>query len=208
MENNKLFQENIKFQDIYDITIFDLETTGLSYKYDDIIEICFMDYKTGESLDSLVHTEKEIPHRVTCINGIDNEKIKYSPKLSNVLDKISRANINNTVLVGHNCHNFDSIFLLREAKDLFKSTYFLDTVDLAEIVLPGLKKVANSNRVYSMTALSTLFGIKIKNQHSANGDTTALKEIFTKLINLYDGDITNIENIPFIKRGNILLRNK
>lgn len=189
---------------IFDFTIFDLETTGLSTSTDEIVELCFLNRNSNKLFTSLVYTEVEIPAKVSTINGITNNKLRNAPKFSEIENSI-KNNFSNTIFVGHNCHSFDSQFLLRANYNLFSNNLFLDTKILARIVLPGFSS-------YSMTSLCELFGIDIHNQHTAEGDVEALNKLFPKLLAIYNEsntiNILDLDKCSFIQKGSRLNRSR
>ena len=71
-----------------DYIVFDLETSGLDYKTDDILEIGAIKYSNGSEVDrfqTYVKTNKTIPARITEINGISNETVKNAPLIRTAL---------------------------------------------------------------------------------------------------------------------------
>lgn len=206
LTTNQLFNvEERSLLKLSNFVVFDIETTGLSYKSDDIIEICYISFNKNNSESTtryLVHTDKRIAANITAINGINNNMLRNAPKVSSVLDEMFRLH-STKILVAHNCHKFDAKFLLSNY-ELFQEVKFLDTRIMAQYYLPGMPiglGASESSKSYSMTALTNLFGIKINNQHTAEGDTSALSLVFRKLLGLVDSqEQLNL----FIKKGSQL----
>jgi len=68
--------------------IFDLETTGISPNYDEVIEISALKVKGGEVVDefnTLVNPGRKIPFGATKVNGITNAMVAEAPAFSHVL---------------------------------------------------------------------------------------------------------------------------
>ena len=85
-------RKNSSYKDIVNFVVIDVETTGLRYKYDDIIEISaikFIDREPVEFMSSLVNPNRLIPSDATAINNITNEMVKNSPQISNIIDSFS-----------------------------------------------------------------------------------------------------------------------
>ena len=83
---------------------FDLETTGLSIKYDRITEFGAVKIKNGfviDRLDILINPEKEIPHDIELKTRITNEMVKDKPTINEVLPEIL-AFFGDAIIVSHN----------------------------------------------------------------------------------------------------------
>lgn len=182
---------NIQYK-LTDMVVFDIETSGLSYKTDDILEIAIQDYYyENNKFHTYLFSDKEISERNKSINKIKASDISKAPKVNDILNHIYK-NYSQYIFIGHNCHEFDAKFFIRKSPNLFLEFKFLDTKHMARNLLPGL------NGGYSMTNLTDLFGITINNQHTAKGDVEALCKLYNKLSKLLDKP-SDIEN--FIKKG-------
>lgn len=196
-----IFDSN-EFSDEQNFAIFDLETTGLNYKEDDILEIAicnFYDKKMSNLMHSYIFSDKEIRPKITAINKITKNMIINAPKLDEVCKNILKKYNSDYIYVGHNCHDFDAPFLMAKLPGLFDDIRFLDTKLMARALLPGLSNVSD----YSMTSLTSLFGIEIVNQHTARGDTEALGKLLYKLLGLVDN---YLDVNKYIKTGNSLAK--
>ena len=100
-----------------DYVIFDLETTGISPNYDEVIEISALKVKGGEVVDefnTLVNPGRKIPFGATKVNGITNAMVAEAPAFSHVLAEFLDF-AEGLVLVGHNIARFDMKFIWRDA---------------------------------------------------------------------------------------------
>ena len=64
--------------------LFDIETTGLSPVYDEIIELSAVKVKDGniiDTFDTLIRPDRKIPRSATAVNGITNDMVKDAPTL-------------------------------------------------------------------------------------------------------------------------------
>lgn len=104
-----------------DYVIFDLETTGISPNYDEVIEISALKVKGGEVVDefnTLVNPGRKIPFGATKVNGITNAMVAEAPAFSHVLAEFLDF-AEGLVLVGHNIARFDMKFIWRDAEQYF-----------------------------------------------------------------------------------------
>ena len=100
------------------VTVFDLETTGLSPDYGDrIIEIGAVKL-SGNRLcgifQTLVNPERGISDKIVSITGISNEMVAGKPTIDSVLPCFLEF-VQNDTLVAHNA-KFDLSFLHYELK--------------------------------------------------------------------------------------------
>jgi len=71
-------------------TVIDTETTGLSPKKNEIIEIGavkFRNWEVSEKYDVLIKPKSYIPSFITSLTGISNEMVKSSPYFEDILDE-------------------------------------------------------------------------------------------------------------------------
>lgn len=93
---------------------FDLETTGLSYSEDAIIEIGAVKVVDGEIVDRfhcLVNPDRHIPSEVSAVNHITDDMVSSAPFLYEILPDFLFF-VGSNVLVAHNAR-FDSGFLVQ-----------------------------------------------------------------------------------------------
>ena len=187
------------------LAVFDLETTGLSADADDMIEIAVASLNAGQPVDvfqSLITTDKQLTSVQSMrAGGISNQELSSAPHLPNVMNQVYRQ-FSGKVWVAHNAHRFDAKFMMSAAPNLFGEFDFLDTLPLAQKVLPGLKRLAN----YKLDTLCTLFGgstfqshqDQTMVRHRAKGDVMSLIPVVNSLLMLLPNP-TDV--MPFIKKG-------
>lgn len=119
----------------HDFTAVDLETTGLSPDYDDIIELGAVRYRNGEAVDRceyLVNPGYEIDEFIIELTGITNEMLQAAPSIWEVLPAFMQF-VGDDVIVGHNV-NFDVNFLYDNCENIgldAPSNDFVDTMRIA-----------------------------------------------------------------------------
>ena len=98
--------------------VFDLETTGISPKRDEVVEISAIKVREGqvvEEFTTLVNPQRPIPYSASAVNNITDEMVMDAPYFSQVLMDFFEF-IGDMVLVGHNIHTFDMNFIYRDAE--------------------------------------------------------------------------------------------
>lgn len=164
---------------VSDYVVFDLETTGVSCKMDEVIEISAIKVKGRQVVDefsTLVNPGRPIPYYASQVNGITDDMVEDSPyffeALSDFLDFVGDA-----VLVGHNIHTFDMKFLYRDAERFWGRTIgndYIDTLQVARSYLPQLDH-------HKLTDLADYYGIDTEGAHRALNDCRMNQQIFELL---------------------------
>ena len=189
-----------KGQTIDDTTycVFDLETTGISFRTEKITEIGIMKVKNGEVIDSFetfVNPEKPIPMRVQEITHITDDMVKDAPTIEEVLPKVLEF-FGDSVLVAHNA-DFDTSFIKYNCEKMglkFDNTY-LDTLRLAKDLFPEYKK-------YKLGIIAENLGIKVEVAHRALDDVDTTVKVFNVMLKmLKDKGIKTLEEIDKAEDG-------
>ena len=140
-----------------DYVVFDLETTGLSIKKAEIIEIAAVKVKGGKVVDefsTLVNPEIHIPRQASLVNGITDEMVADAPMIEEAL-KAFLEFAGDAILVGHNIQNFDLNFINRDARHYFAREVendYVDTVPMSVMYLPKLSS-------HTLQDLAAYYGI-------------------------------------------------
>jgi len=154
--------------------VIDLETTGLDYRNDAIIEIAIIKFDLegiSDTYQSFVNPGRKIPPFISDLTGIFDKDVFIAPEFSTLIPKL-KTFIGDSVLIGHNV-GFDVGFL-REFGFNFEGTIF-DTLDLSYVIHP-------SQLDYSLTGLSLFLDLDISNAHRAMADCENTMNLFINLI--------------------------
>lgn len=162
-----------------DYVMFDLETTGISWKKDAVIEISALkvrEGKTVEEFSSLVNPRRPIPAEASQVNHITDDMVAEAPYFEEVLARFLDF-IGEDVLAGHNIRSFDLKFLKRDIRVFYGGKLdnsYVDTLVLARTALPQL-----SSR--SLESLARYYGFSTEGAHRALNDCRINKLVYEKL---------------------------
>lgn len=160
--------------------IFDLETTGISPNYDEVIEISALKVKGGEVVDefnTLVNPGRKIPFGATKVNGITNAMVAEAPAFSYVLAEFLDF-AEGLVLVGHNIARFDMKFIWRDAEQYFgeiPQNNYVDTLQVARKHLPKMEH-------HRLVDLAEHYGISSEGAHRALNDCYMNQKVYECMV--------------------------
>lgn len=164
---------------IENYVLFDLETTGISWRSDDVIEISALRVRNGqvtECFSSLVDPGRPIPWAASRVNNITDDMVAGEPTMEEILPQFLEF-VGEDVLAGHNIARFDLNFLYRDAMvrfGLLPGNDYVDTLLFARQSLPGLPS-------YALTALAEHYGLTTQGAHRALNDCRMNQQIFERL---------------------------
>lgn len=155
-------------------TFLDLETTGMRFSQDSIIEIGILKVVDGEikkKYNQLVDPGVAIPHFIEKITGIRSEDVFGAPKFSEVSDEVQDI-LEGSVMVAHNAQ-FDYSFLKNELSriDVQFDHPHACSVQLSRHLYPN-------ERRHNLDAIMQRFGIACENRHRAFDDAEVIYQFF------------------------------
>ncbi|CAB1054674.1 PolC-type DNA polymerase III [Spiroplasma endosymbiont of Danaus chrysippus] len=161
--------------------VLDLETTGLSTNYHEIIEFGYTIVKDNMILKQdtiLIKPNNPVPEHITELTSITNVMLKDKQTLQQILPTIIEI-IGNKTIVAHNA-NFDFGFLQAAMKQLGfmpLNNPVIDTLQLSRAILPQLK-------YYRLGTICRTYGIKYDDEiaHRADYDANVLAQVFLKML--------------------------
>lgn len=184
---------NSKNQSINDsFVVFDLETTGKSYKKNKIIEIGavkIVDGKITDRFSTFVNPNEPIPFKIVELTSITDEMLIDAPQIENVLPEFLEF-IGDAVMVAHNA-DFDMGFLKENCKRLGIEHEFtsVDTVSLARALMPNLNR-------FKLNTVAKALQIPLLNHHRAVDDAECTAKIYLAFIDmLKERDLTTLDEV-------------
>ncbi len=174
------FKENLdQFKtELLNFIVIDIETTGLSYTQDDIIEISALKYEKAVKTDSyntLIRLSHPLPKHIIQLTGITDQDLAGGKTVKEALKEL-KGFCGDEVLVFHN-QSFDLNFLNYHLEKSWKTRFYnqtLDTLELSKIFLPYLDN-------HRLETLAAHFEIENKNAHRAASDSEATAELLFKI---------------------------
>lgn len=168
-------QSVIFFPDNY--VCVDIETTGLSYQTEEIIEIAAVKVENNAvtaEYSALVNPLRPIPGKITKKTGITNDMVVGADVIENVIGGFIDF-IGDLPMVGHNIASFDSRFIDIAAKRAERtiSNDYIDTLRLAKKVRPISS--------YKLEDISGYYGVDYNGAHRALRDCYITFECFEKM---------------------------
>ena len=150
--------------------VFDVETTGLSAIYNDLIQVAASKMYKGNIIaefDEFINPGHPLSAFTTELTGITDDHVKNAKSLEQVLQEFQEF-CQDTVLVAHNA-TFDVGFMNAnyERHGLPKITQpVIDTLEFARNLYPEYKR-------HGLGPLTKRFGVALDHHHMANYDAEA-----------------------------------
>ncbi|CAT05400.1 DNA polymerase III polC-type [Mesomycoplasma conjunctivae] len=182
--------------------VFDLETTGLSPVYNEIIEfgaVVIQDGIQTESHQFFVKAKEPIPTEITKITNITQEMVdEQGIEATEAFYRISKI-IKDSILVAHNA-KFDFNFLAELFKKEASMTIdqpIIDTLQVSRFLNPSQKS-------HSLKNVSKLIGLYYDETvaHRADYDAEILSKVWLNfLTQILDQDITDLKKLEYTSQS-------
>ena len=162
--------------------VFDTETTGLSCRYDDIIEFGAVKYSSSfekiDEIDFFIKSDKELSSFTIKTSNITQDDVDNGKDIKDALNIIKEF-FEDCILVAHNAA-FDYDFInekLRENNMEEIKNPVIDTLPLARYIYPDFKR-------YREESIANALNISFSSSeaHRANYDARHLGEIFQHML--------------------------
>lgn len=162
--------------------LIDTETTGISGKKHEIIDIAILKVCNGTIVDryeSLVKPKNPINGFIQNYTGISNQMVADAPSFAHIADEVENF-LSDGIFVAHNA-GFDHSFLKNEFARIGREFERprLCTVKLSRHLYPEYPR-------HGLDAIIERFEIECKARHRAMGDTEVLWEFLQILNNNFD----------------------
>lgn len=158
--------------------LVDIETTGLSPKENDIIEIGAIKVRQNEIIEkyeSLIKIDYKLNPFITRLTGITNEMLKEGKEVEEVLEEFIDF-AGSDIIMGHNV-NFDINFIYDKCEkylDTYLKNDFIDTMRIAKKLLPDSPN-------YKLGTLAERFDVSYKNAHRGLTDVEITFDVYNRL---------------------------
>ena len=160
------------------LVVFDLETTGFSWRCHEIIQIAAVRMRHGavserETFATFVHPQCPVPRHITELTGISNSSVRDAPEPAACLAAFSGF-VGDATLVAHNGHRFDIPFLRHHTSVQglpAREVPYFDSMELSRRLWPTARS-HNLDAVIERLGLSTT-GL---HRHDARADVHLLAE--------------------------------
>lgn len=179
--------------------VLDVETTGLDYTKEKIIEFAAVKLVDGEITDkfeTLINPKQHIRKSSIAIHGITEDMVADSPTEDKIMPKIFKF-IGKHPIVAHNAI-FDWSFLNESSKRLYGKSIDnarIDSQFLFKEVYPDLDS-------HGLENLMLKFNVEFDTRHRAMADTIGLALAYPRLKKLYDKkydwQLKQIGNIEYL----------
>ena len=175
--------------------IFDLETSGFSYKKNTICSISMKKHNEDKWLNIFIkpNSNYEYVDQAMEVNGLDLKWLEEhgmsdEQAIKEVYNFIKTNFDDNPLTLGHNSANFDVPFLEayfnrqnQSFKDLV-SYHQMDTMILAKMLKDA--EVIKTESIGLSKVYKSLFGKEFENQHTSEADVLATEMIYNKMVEL------------------------
>jgi len=172
--NRKSYQKGLYTRKIIDdYCVVDIETTGLSWFRDRIIEIGILRIRDSQIVDQysqLVNPNQKLSHFITNLTGITNHMLENQPCLEDIQEDVLTF-IGDDTILGHNT-SFDLNFIINQFHiDLLNE--YMDTLQLSRKIYPQLQH-------YRLTDMVEYLQLS-NNEHRSIADCIATFELYEHL---------------------------
>ena len=179
--------------------VLDVETTGLDYPKEKIIEfagVMLVNGKIKDKFETLINAKQHIRKSSQAIHGISEEMLEDAPTEEEAFPKIFEF-IGDYPIVAHNAI-FDYSFLNRTSKRLYDKpleNHYIDTQVMFKEIYPQLESCG-------LEALMNTFNVDFSTRHRAMADAEGLALCYPALKKMYfqkyDWQLSQIDNAEYL----------
>ncbi|MBC2606960.1 3'-5' exonuclease [Pelagicoccus albus] len=170
---------------VRELVAFDLETTGLRYKQEEITQIAGVrlggaNMTVADSFSTYVNPGKSIPLEIQQLTRVRDEHVKNAPKPLKALQNFSQW-VGDATLFGHDVYRFDFNFIRKYSRreDVETRTIrFIDTMDIFEVMWPDFSRLRNT---LDDIAERLSAGLSSMRRHDAKSDAILLAHVYQRI---------------------------
>lgn len=163
-----------------DVVVIDTETTGVSFKHDELTQIAAARMQNGEITDwyvTFVNPRRAIPEAIQHLTNIHESDVATAPIPEHAIAGLVDF-VGSSPLIAHNAA-FDRHFVTRHSEGAaLRKNIWIDTLDLARIALPRMKS-------HRLIDLARAFGIE-ESTHRADDDVATTCQVYRVLLAAVD----------------------
>lgn len=164
------------------VVFFDLETTGVSYTNDRIVEISYLKVfpnGTETSRTLRVNPERHIPAEATAVHHITDEDVMLCPTFKQIAQEIANV-FEGSDIAGFNSNRFDVPML---AEEFIRAGI---DIDLSKRRFIDVQVIYHKMEQRTLSAAYKFYcGKNLEDAHSAEGDTRATYEVLKAQLDRY-----------------------
>ena len=188
--------------------VFDLETTGLSTRYDKITEFGGVRVENGtvvKTLQMLINPERKIPKPIVEKTHITDEMVQDKPKIEEVIDQILEF-MDGAILVSHNI-TFDYGFIAETLRKMGREPFVkpaIDTLSLSRYMFPD----ASAHKLGNLSKNLGMDDYNDEEAHRADFDARILNEVWLAMLSRLQKENKNLlhSDLAKIKSTNNMLK--
>jgi len=160
------------------VVCIDIETTGLRYSSDEILQVTICDGDGNILFDSYTRPSrhKSWP-KAQEVNHITWDMVKDSPSIVDVSFEIEDILNNASLIIGFNINRFDFEFLKRGRIDVSSSVKVYDLIDDCSVIYGKWSNHYENYSFVSLQKMADVYGIKYDAHNSLN-DVVATTKVF------------------------------
>ncbi len=170
-----------------ELVAFDLETTGLRPKEEEITQIAAvrlggMRMAVEDSFCTYVNPGKPIPKRIQKLTRVRDHHVAGAPTPVEAIQMLSDF-AGNATLFGHDIYRFDFRFIRKHVDPdpaRSRTIQFIDTMDIFEVLWSDFSRLRNSLDDIAERLSAGLSAIR---RHDAEGDATLLAQVYQRIQN-------------------------
>lgn len=191
IKGNVLSERKRKCSDIHlesfdivpDCVVTDIETSGLIYNKNSIIEIAAVKIVGGKVVDtysSLVHREKPLNSKVVALTGITTEILRNCDKDLETVITEYRDFVGDLPLVGHNIISFDIKFINEAYLKVFGKSIENPCIDTLKLSY----EYFFDSESHKLSDLARFAGVPVGTAHRALGDCETTAYLYKCMLNI------------------------